>query len=200
MKVDKSTIKDFYPKTRKEWRKWLQKNYDKEYAIWLIFYKKGSNMPSIAYADAVEEALCFGWIDSVPNKIDDKKYKQMFSQRKKKSVWSKINKERIEKLIKENLMHEAGLTKIEEAKKDGSWTTIDNIEELIMPEVLRKAFSNNKKALKFFEAFPKSVKKAIYFWVESAKTPETLKKRITETVTLAKENKRANQYVKKTDS
>lgn len=197
MKVNKSTIKDFYAKTRKEWRKWLQKNYDKEYAVWLIFYKKGSNVPTISYEDAVEEALCYGWIDSVPNKIDDKKYKQLFSQRKRKSVWSKINKERIERLIKENLMHEAGLAKIEEAKKDGSWTTIDNIEELIMPDVLRKAFLKNKKALKFFEAFPKSVKKGIYFWIESAKTPETLKKRITETVTLAQENKRANQYVKK---
>lgn len=197
MKVDKSTIKDFYPKTRKEWRKWLQKNYDKEYAVWLIFYKKGSNEPSITYAEAVEEALCFGWIDSVPNKIDESKYKQMFSQRKKKSVWSKINKERIERLIKENLMHEVGLTKIKEAKKDGSWTTIDNIEDLIMPDVLRKAFLKNKKALLFFETFPKSVKKGIYYWIESAKTAATLKKRITETVTLAKENKRANQYVKK---
>lgn len=198
MPIKEDNRKDFYPAKRKEWRNWLQKNYGSETGVWLVFYKKGSNMPTISYDDAVEEALCFGWIDSTPNKIDDQKYKQLFSPRKKKSVWSKINKVRIEKLIKEKLMHQSGMAKIEEAKKDGSWTILDNVEELIMPFELAKAFSKNKKALKFFEAFPKSVKKGIYYWIESAKTPETLKKRIAETVTLAAENKRANQYVKKT--
>lgn len=197
MKSKKEEWQEFYPTKRKEWRTWLHKNHHKQDGVWIIFYKKGSNQPTISYTEAVEEALCYGWIDSTPNKIDDAKYKQMFSPRKKKSVWSKINKERIKRLLEQNLMHASGLIKIEEAKKDGSWETLDNIEELIMPAVLYKAFLKNKKALKFFEQFPKSVKKAIYFWIENAKTPETLKKRITETVTLAAENKRANQYVKK---
>ena len=198
MPVAKTEHKSFYPATRNEWRSWLQKNHNKEMGVWLICYNKSSGKPSLTYNDTVEEALCFGWIDSIKNKIDEHSSKQFFSPRNPKSAWSKLNKTRIKKLIKESLMHESGLVKIKAAKKNGTWTTLDSIENLIMPPPLAKAIGKNKKAFQHFEAFPPSVKKGIYFWIQSAKTPETLNKRILETVTLAAENKRANQYVKKT--
>lgn len=175
----------------------MLKNHTRTESIWLIIYKKGAAKKSVSYPEAVEEALCFGWIDSRPNKIDADSYKIIFSPRKPKSVWSKVNKKKIEVLIEKGLMHEAGLSKIELAKKNGSWATLDNIEELIVPPELSKAFAKNKKAAKYFDAFPPSVKKQILWWISSAKQPETRQKRIVETVALAAENKRANQYQKK---
>lgn len=172
----------------------MEKNHATAGNVWLIIYKKESGTPSVVYAEAVEEALCFGWVDSKPNKRDDKSYILYFAERKPKSPWSKINKERVARLIKEKKMHAAGLAKISAAKKDGSWSMIDAIEALIMPDALKKAFSKNKKALTHFEAFPPSVKKAIYQWVQSAKTDETRDKRIVETVTQAAKNVRANQW------
>ena len=187
-------LKEFYAKDRKIWRAWLKKNHAGAENVWLIIYKKVSGTPSVYYHDAVEEALCFGWIDSVANKRDNKSFFLFFSNRKPKSGWSKVNKNRIEKLSKLKLMTTAGLAKIEAAKKDGSWNALDAIEELVMPADLKKQFAGNKKALKHFEVFPPSVKKGIFHWVESAKRDETRSKRIGETVSLAEKNIRANQW------
>ncbi len=191
--------KEYYPASRKHWRNWLQKNHTKQNHVWLILYKKESAKPTITYAEVVEEALCFGWIDSKPNKRDAASYFLFIAPRKPKSVWSALNKTRIEKLLKENLIMPAGLQKIEAAKKDGSWNALDKVDALEMPAALKKAFAKNKTALKNFEAFPASVKKQIYQWAASAKTNETLNKRLTETVTLAAKNIRANQWQPKTD-
>ena len=185
---------EFYAKDRRTWRKWLEKNHLKEKNIWLIVCKKESGTPSVYYNDAVEEALCFGWIDSTANKRDDKSFMLFFAARKPKSGWSKVNKERIEKLNKLNLMTSAGREKIEAAKKDGSWTVLDAIEELTMPAALKKELRKNKIALKYFEAFPPSVKKSIYHWIQSAKQEQTSRKRIEETITLAAKNIRAHQW------
>ena len=185
---------EYYAKSKSDWRKWLQKNHTAAQNVWLILYKKNSGKPSLTYSDVVEEALCFGWIDSKPNKRDDESYFLFIAQRKPKSVWSALNKKRIKKLLKEKLMTPAGLQKIEAAKKDGSWTALDKVDALEMPPALQKAFAKNKTAFKNFEAFPLSVKKAIYQWMQSAKTETTLHKRITETVTLAAKNIRANQW------
>lgn len=190
---------EYYPASRKQWRSWLQKNYSKANHVWLILYKKESNKPTITYAEVVEEALCFGWIDSKPNKRDDESYFLFIAPRKPKSVWSALNKIRIEKLLQENKITTAGLQKIEAAKKDGSWFALDKVDALEMPPALKKAFTKNKTALKNFEAFPASVKKAIYQWMQTAKTEVTLNKRIEETVTLAAKNIRANQWKPKTD-
>jgi uncharacterized protein YdeI (YjbR/CyaY-like superfamily) len=173
---------------------WLEKNHATAGSVWLIIYKKDSGTPSVVYAEAVEEALCFGRVDSKPNKRDDKSYVLYFAARKPKSPWSKINKERVARLIKEKKMHAAGLAKINAAKKDGSWSVLDSVEALIMPGELKKVISKNKKALTHFEAFPPSVKKGIYQWIQSAKTDETREKRITETVNQAEKNIRANQW------
>lgn len=184
----------FYAKNRSAWRKWLQQHHTKKTFVWLIIYRKSSSTPSVYYDEAVEEALCFGWIDSKPNKRDDESFYLTFSPRKPKSVWSALNKRRIEQLLANGKMTEAGMVKIEQAKKDGSWFTLDAVEALQMPEPLKKALAKNKKAQTNFNAFPPSFKKGVYYWVQSAKTEATLTKRITETVTLAAENKRVNEW------
>lgn len=191
-------LKEIYCSSRKLFRQWLLKNHTQTHSIWLIIYKKGAAKKSVSYPEAVEEALCFGWIDSRPNKIDADSYKIIFAPRKPKSVWSKVNKKKIDELIEAGLMHEAGQSKIEAAIKNGSWAALDNVEEYIMPADLAKAFSKNKKAVKYFDAFPPFAKKQILSWIASAKQPETKQKRIAETVALAAENKRANQYQRKT--
>lgn len=184
----------YYPKNRKAWRSWLQKNHSLKNHVWLIIYKKDTGKPSVTYDEVVEEALCFGWIDSKPNKRDDESYFLFITPRKPKSPWSALNKKRIEKLLQQNKIEPAGLQKIEDAKKSGSWILLDKIEALEMPAALKKAFSKNKNGLKNFKRFPSSVKKQIYQWVDSAKTKQTLQKRVTETVTLAEKNIRANQW------
>jgi len=145
-------------------------------------------------ADAVEEALCFGWIDSIAQKLDDERTMQKFTPRKPKSVWSKLNKQRTEKLIEQKLMTPAGMSKIEEAKKNRSWDTLNNsdfhAENNSLPDDLRKAFSKNKKALENFQAFPPGYRKRFLFWIDSAKTPETKAARIKQTLLMAGANKK----------
>ena len=193
MKEKKESI-EFYPRNRQAWRNWLQKNHATKQSVWLIMYKKSSGKPTILYNEVVEEALCFGWIDSVPRKRDAESSFLYISVRKAKSGWSALNKTRIEKLLRENKMAAAGLQKIEAAKKDGSWSALDKIEALEMPAALQKALTRNKKALAHFNGFPSSVRKQLFLWVESAKTPVTKEKRITGIVTLAEKNIRASQW------
>jgi uncharacterized protein YdeI (YjbR/CyaY-like superfamily) len=162
--------------------------------VWLIYYKQTTGQPHVEYSDAVEEALCFGWVDSKPNTLDDERYMQLFSPRNPKSPWSRLNKQRIEKLIGQGLMTEAGLKLIETAKQNGAWTVYDTIEDLIMPEDLEKALSENPTAYTNFQAFSNSSKKNILWWIQSAKQPATRLKRVEETVTLAAVNKKANHY------
>lgn len=183
-----------HPKSRAEWRKWLEENYTRTEGVWLIMYKKGTGKPRVDYAEAVEEALCFGWIDSKGNKLDDERSMLWMAPRKPKTGWSKLNKERIEKLIKSGFMTAAGLAKINAAKKDGTWNALDAIEALEIPPDLAKAFSKNKTAREYFDAFPRSVKRGILEWIASAKKPETRANRIEETVTKAEKNIRANQW------
>ncbi len=190
---------EYYPQSRKEWRNWLQKNHAEAPHIWVVIYKKETGKPSVTYAEVVEEALCFGWIDSKPNKRDAESYILFIAPRKPKSVWSALNKKRIEELLQKNKIAVAGLQKIEAAKKDGSWNALDKVDAMEMPAALKKEFSKNKAALKKFEAFPPSAKKAIYQWMAGAKTETTLQKRVTETVTLAAKNIRANQWKPKSE-
>jgi uncharacterized protein YdeI (YjbR/CyaY-like superfamily) len=184
----------FHPKSRAEWRTWLEQNYTRTEGVWLIMHKKGTGKPRVDYAEAVEEALCFGWIDSKGNKLDDERSMLWMAPRKPKTGWSKLNKERIEKLIKSKLMTPAGLAKINAAKKDGTWNALDAIEALEIPLDLEKAFSKNRTAKEYFDVFPRSAKRAILEWIASAKKPETRANRIEETVTKAEKNIRANQW------
>ena len=162
--------------------------------IWLISYKKGSGKPRFDYEEAVEEALCFGWIDSKPNKLDEERSLLWFAPRKPKTGWSKINKDRVERLIQQGLMMPPGFAKVETAKADGSWNALDAIEALEIPPDLAAALTAYEAAQPNFEAFPKSVKRGILEWIAAARKPETRAKRIEETARLAAENKRANQW------
>jgi uncharacterized protein YdeI (YjbR/CyaY-like superfamily) len=183
-----------HPQSRAEWRRWLEKNHTRTEGIWLISYKKASGKPRFSYDEAVEEALCFGWIDSKPGKLDEDRSMLWFTPRKARTGWSKLNKERVDKLVKAGLMTPAGLAKVEAAKKDGSWNALDAAEALEIPPDLAKAFSKNKTAEQYFDAFPRSVKKGVLEWITSAKKPETRAKRIEETISKAEQNIRANQW------
>jgi uncharacterized protein YdeI (YjbR/CyaY-like superfamily) len=192
--MEKDGVKTFYAKDQRTWRAWLKKNHSKENSVWLIFYKKKSSIPSVYYSEAVDEALCFGWIDSKPNKRDAESYFQFFAKRNPKSNWSKINKDKVAKLTKLGKMEKAGLEMIALAKKTGTWDALNEVEEVLIPDDLQKAFTKNKMAAINFEAFPKSTKRGILEWILNAKKAETRQKRIDETVNLAEKNIRANQY------
>ena len=187
--MTKTEFKTLYVKDRKTWRAWFSKNHARQKEIWLVFYKKHTGKPTISYEDAVQEALCFGWIDSIVRKIDEERYMQLFTPRKIGSNWSDLNKRRVKKLIEQGIMTEAGLRKIEEAKKNGSWRNLDAVEKLKVPPDLRKALSSNSKAQKNFEGLSPSRKKQFLWWIESAKTEVTRAKRIAETVKLLVENR-----------
>ena len=183
-----------HPVTRIEWRAWLQQHHTRQQGIWLISYKKATGKPYFDYDAAVEEALCFGWIDSKPNKLDEERSLLWFAPRKRGTGWSKLNKERVERLIQQDLMMPAGLAKVEAAKQDGSWNALDAIEALEIPPDLDQALHFYDAASQNFAAFPKSVKRGILEWIASAKKPETRAKRIEETARLAAQNLRANQW------
>ena len=178
-------------KTRSDLRKWLQAHYLQNQGVWLIKYKK-SHKYYLSYDDVVEECICFGWIDSLPRKLDEKRTMLYISPRKKGSNWSKANKERVKKLELAGLIQKAGLIKIEQAKKDGSWSFLDDVEALILPDDLKQAFSENQVAQKNFENFPPSSKRGILEWIKNAKRPETRAKRIQNTVQKATKGIRAN--------
>lgn len=183
-----------HPKTRAEWRSWLVQNHTRTEGLWLISYKKGTGKSRFDYNDAVEEALCFGWIDSKPNKLDDERSMLWFAPRKSGTGWSRLNKERVERLLEQGLIMPAGLAKIEAAKQDGSWNALDAIEALEIPPDLETALNEYTVAKQNFEAFPRSVKRGILEWIAAAKKPETRAKRIQETARLAEQNLRANQW------
>jgi uncharacterized protein YdeI (YjbR/CyaY-like superfamily) len=184
-------LKTYYAKDRNAWRKWLDKNHAKSPGVWLIYYKKSSGTPRVEYNDAVEEALCFGWIDSTIRPIDDKKYMQRFTPRKPKSGWSGLNKQRINRMIEQGLMAPAGLEKIEIAKKDGSWESFDHIDAIQLPDDFAKALAKNKKAKSNFQNFPQFARKQFLYWINSSKRPETRKQRIQLLVKKAAANKKA---------
>jgi uncharacterized protein YdeI (YjbR/CyaY-like superfamily) len=187
-------IETFYPKSRSEWREWLIENHEKKKSVWLIYYKKKSNAPTVLYNEAVDEALCFGWIDSKAKPIDEEKFMQFFSKRKEKSVWSRINKDKIERLIREGLVADAGFRIIEKAKQNGSWTILDEAEALVIPRDLDKELRKSLKAKKYFEGLSRTDKRNILQWLILAKRQETRQKRITEIAALAREGKKPKQF------
>ena len=183
-----------HPLTRAEWRAWLEDNHGRAEGVWLISYKKTTGKPRIEYDEAVEEALCYGWIDSKPNKLDAERSLLRFVPRKSGTGWSKPNKERVAKLLAAGLMAPAGLAKIAAAQADGSWYALDAVEALEIPSDLDQASAGNPTARRYFDAFPRSVKRGILEWIATAKRPETRARRVEETVTLAAKNVRANQW------
>ncbi len=183
-----------HPKSRAAWRAWLESHHTQTEGVWLVSYKKATGKPRFEYDESVEEAICFGWIDSKVNKLDDERSMLWFAPRKPRTGWSKPNKERVERMLAAGLMHPTGLAKVEQAKADGTWSSLDGVEELQVPPDLSKALTSYPNAAANFDAFPRSVKRGILEWILVAKKAETRAKRIDETARLASENLRANQW------
>ncbi len=183
--MENSHVKSLYFKTPQEWRTWLQFNHDKEAQVWLIFFKKETGKPSLDYESAVEEALCFGWIDSIIKKIDKSRFARKFTPRKESSKWSATNKKRRKLLMKSGRMTPIGLVKIEAAQQNGRWDQPDrpNIS-FELPQDFKEALDQNKKAKEFFENLPPSYRKQFIGWIKIAQRQETREKRISESVQL----------------
>jgi uncharacterized protein YdeI (YjbR/CyaY-like superfamily) len=192
--MQKTATETVYPANQQEWRQWLEKNHALKQAVWVVMYKKMANKPSISWSDAVDEALCFGWIDSVKRSVDSESSVQFFSKRKPKSGWSKINKAKVDRLIEAGLMTGAGLACIETAKQNGSWTLLDEVEEMTMPRDLAEALKRQPGAEPYFLSLSRSVRKAMLQWLVLAKRPETRQNRINEISQLAAQQQKPKQF------
>lgn len=192
--MQKTEAEIFYPANQQEWRQWLAQNHASKQAVWVVMYKKAANKPSISWSDAVDEALCFGWIDSVKRSVDSESAVQFFSKRKPASGWSKINKAKVDRLIEAGLMTEAGLACINIAKQNGSWTILDEVEELTMPPDLAEALKAHPGAESYFFGLSRSVRKAMLQWLVLAKRPETRQNRINEISQLASLQQKPKQF------
>ena len=182
--------------SREEWRTWLEANHEIAESIWLVTFKKGSGKPYVSYDAVAEEAICFGWIDSLPRKLDAERTMLLLSPRKPGSAWSKVNKERVKRMMSARKMHPSGLRKIEQSKADGFWAFLDDVEALVVPDDLSAALAEYDEARENFEAFPRSAKRGILEWIKQAKKAETRSKRVRKTAERASKNIRANQYRK----
>ncbi len=179
--------------SRRSLRDWLTLHYNQTESIWLVIWKKGDPRYT-AYNDIVEEALCFGWVDSLPRVLDETRSMLLLSPRKTGSAWSKANKVRVGRLIAAGLMMPAGLAKIEAAKANGLWDKLEAVDALEVPDDLAEALAAYPLARKNFDAFPPSVRRGILEWIIQAKRPETRQARISETAEKAEANVRANQW------
>ncbi|MEL6141279.1 MAG: YdeI/OmpD-associated family protein [Bacteroidota bacterium] len=185
----------FYAKNAAAWRAYLEGHHATDKNVWLILFKKDSSVPSLTYSEAVDEALCFGWIDSKPNKRDDKSFYQFFAKRNPKSNWSRVNKEKITRLQAAGKLAPAGEEMVRIAKENGTWDALNDVENLIIPPDMLAEFTKYPTvALNNWEAFPRTVKRGILEWIFNAKRPPTRAKRIAETVAKAAKNERANQW------
>ncbi len=173
-----SGLREIHPKTRAGWRSWLKKNHARCDGVWLIYYRTSTGRRRLSWEDAVREALCFGWIDSKVKPIDDERYKQIFTPRKPRSVWSKINKQYIAELIEAELMTDAGLRAVDVAKKNGAWSLLEPVDALIVPADLESALRGSKRAREAYEALSVSAKRAALYSLYSAKREETRAKRL----------------------
>jgi uncharacterized protein YdeI (YjbR/CyaY-like superfamily) len=177
--------------TRAEWRAWLEANHESERSAWLVTWRPRSGRPVLSYEDAVEEALCFGWVDSTGGRVDDERGRLYFARRNPRSGWARTNKVRVERLIAEGRMASAGLAAVEVAKANGAWALLDDAEDLVVPEDLRAALDARPPAAGHWEAFPPSARKVLLGWIAQARRPATRAARIEATVAAAASNERA---------
>lgn len=180
-----------HPEDRTAWRRWLEANHGDSRGVWLVTWRKASGRIPLSYEESVEEALCFGWVDSLGRALDDDRTMLRFTPRKPGSAWSRPNKERVARLEAAGLMAPAGSATIAIARENGSWTRLDDVEEGIVPPDLEVAFDQRPGAREQFDAFPRSVRRGILEWIVQAKRPETRARRVLETATLAQRGERA---------
>lgn len=179
------------PASRAEWREWLQRSHADVTGIWLAVGKKGNQVTTLTYDDAVEEALCFGWIDSVVHKLDDDRFRQLFTPRKPRSTWSLLNKQRVERLIAAGQMTPAGMAAIEVAKANGSWESLDHVDAMTMPDDLSQALAAVTGASEGFSALSASRQRQALYWIGTAKRDETRRSRVEKVVSAAAEGRSA---------
>lgn len=180
--------------TRQEWRDWLVEHHSSSQGVWLVTWKKASGRPRPSYDDIVEEALCAGWVDSLPRALDQDRTQLLLTPRKPGSNWSRPNKARVERMVAAGLMLPAGQAVVDTARADGSWNALDSVEDLIEPVALRRALDANPDARINWDAFPRSVRRGILEWIGNARTETTRDKRIAHTVTEGAQGRRANQW------
>jgi uncharacterized protein YdeI (YjbR/CyaY-like superfamily) len=187
-------MKDFVKvqiESRADLRAWLSANYRQAESIWLVTFKKNKG-PYVPYDDIVEEAICFGWIDSRVAKLDEARSMLLLSPRKSGSAWSKVNKDRVKRLIPLGLISPAGQKMIDQAKLDGTWDILNDVDALIEPADLITALANTPLAREMWDRFPPSSRRGILEWINSAKRTETRLARVTQTATLAAQGIKAN--------
>ena len=177
--------------SRAVWREWLAAHHRQAASVWLVVWKKGDDR-HVPYGDVVEEALCFGWVDSLPRRLDDTRSMLLLSPRKPSSAWSRLNKERVARLTASGLMAPAGLAVVADAKANGRWDALADVERLAVPDDLAAALDATERARAFFERFPPSSRRGILEWIASARTAETRAKRVAETAQLAARNVKAS--------
>ena len=175
-----------------ELRKWLALHHASSGSVWLVTWKKDSGHPTLSYDEIVDQCLCFGWVDSLPRKLDKQRTMLRISPRNPKSNWSQTNKERVSRLIEAGLMEPGGMALVEQAKKRGTWDFLDDVERLEVPDDLRREFDEHPGSRCLFDRFPDSSKRGILEWIKSAKTEATRRKRIVETASKAAKNQKAN--------
>jgi len=183
-----------HAETRAQWRTWLRRNHRTSPGIWLVTWRAASGNPVLGNEAICEEAICFGWVDSKPGKVDDVRTRLLITPRKPGAKWSRLNKERVARLEAGGRLAPAGIAVIEAARADGSWSALDAVEDLVVPDDLVAAFVRHPGSRANWDAFPRSAKRGILEWIVGAKKPETRAKRVEETASLAARNERANQW------
>jgi uncharacterized protein YdeI (YjbR/CyaY-like superfamily) len=184
----------FYPQSAAEWRTWLQEHHIAQSSVWVVYYKKQTGIPTLTWSEAVDEALCFGWIDSVKKKLDEQRSIQYFSKRKPTSMWSKINKDKVDVLIANGKMMPAGMACIDIARQNGTWSMMDEAETLEMPPDLQAALAAVPGTTDFFVAQSRSRRKSMLQWLLMAKMPATRARRVQEIVLLASQQRTPSQF------
>jgi uncharacterized protein YdeI (YjbR/CyaY-like superfamily) len=180
----------FTPKSRRSWRNWLAKNHNAKTEIWLVFFKRHTGKPTISYGDAVEEAICFGWIDGVKRSIDDERYMHRFSPRVPNSRWSALNRKRAELMTSAGLMTKPGEKAIRRAKRNGKWDEPAENVDFSMPQALADELQRNKRAAAYFESLAASYQRQFIAWIKVAKRTDTKKRRVAESVALLASGKK----------
>ena len=181
----------FYePSSRADWREWLEKHHDSAENVWVVVHKKGSGRENITVPEIIDECMCFAWIDSKKKGRDTDSYLLYVSRRNPKANWSRVNKNKVARLKKKGLLSIAGLKMIQEAKRNGSWDALNDVEDLIIPPDMMTLFNKDEDALANWDAFPRNVKRATLEWIFNAKKEATRERRIEQAVLAAGEGER----------
>ena len=181
----------YHPVDLAAWRTWLEANHDSARGVWVVSWKKSSGRDPVPYEDLVLEALCFGWIDSTVNTLDDDRGMQLMTPRKAKSSWTRLNRRRVAEMEAQGRMTDAGRRAVAVAQENGWWTILDSVEDLIEPDDLAAALDAEAAARSSWDAFPPSARKQMLFWLITAARPETRERRITAIVSEAAQGRRA---------